>query len=113
MRRVLSWLLRSKVLSNKEYKDMVESGEALTRDVAFWNKAYDDAHEILTHALKNDLIERPAELEDAQKKFEAALEGLRSEYHSIYQMWTQAMASDQSLKKRAEELRARTGQRPR
>ncbi len=120
MRRVWSWLLRSKVLTNKEYTDLIEAGEALRKDgealrknLAFWTKAYEDAHQILTQALSNQLIDRPAQLEDAQKNFEAALEGLRSEYRTIYQAWNQAMASDESLKKSAEELQSRISQQSR
>lgn len=113
MRRVLSWLFRSKVLSKKEYKDLIDANEGLRKDLAFWRKAYDDAHQILTQALSNQLIDRPAQLEEAQKKFEAALEGLRSEYRTIYQAWNQAMASDESLKKSAEELRSRISQQSR
>ena len=112
MRRVLSWLLRSKVLTKKEYKDLIEANEGLRKDLAFWKKAYEDAHQILTQALSNQLIDRPAQLEDAHKKFEAALEGLRSEYSSIYQMWTKAMASDESLRKSAEEIQSKISQRP-
>ncbi|MSQ09304.1 MAG: hypothetical protein EXR44_08460 [Dehalococcoidia bacterium] len=64
-----------------------------------------NAHEFLRKALANHLVERQAQLEEAQQKCGAALEGLRGGYRANYHAWIQAMASDGGLKTSAEDLR--------
>ena len=113
MRRVLSWLLRSKVLTNKEYKDLLETVAGLRKDVAAWRKAYEDGHQLLTQALNSDVTNRTAQLDDAQKKFEVALEALRSEYGSLYLTWTATRSVEESLRKATVELESRVGQQAR
>jgi uncharacterized phage infection (PIP) family protein YhgE len=113
MRRVWSWLLRSKVLTNKEYKDLIEANEGLRKDLALSMKDTEDAHQLLTRAVSNQLTDRSSQLADAHKTFETAIELLRSEYRALHQIWTETLTVEAGLKKSAEELRARIAERSR
>ena len=97
---------------------MVETTEGLrkdlalsTKDLALSRKDTEDAHQLLTRAVTNQLTDRSSQLDDAQKAFEAALEGLRSEYRALHQIWTETLTVEESLKKSAEELKSRISQR--
>ena len=113
MRRVWSWLLRSKVLTNKEYSELLETAARLRKDTEFWNKAYADGHRLLVEALNSDVSARTQRLDEAQKNFEAALGGLRSEYDALYKVWTETRSVEEGLRKATQELESRVGPQPR
>ena len=117
-KRFLSWLLRSKILSNKEYqeiqdnqarlqKQMQDTEQRLTQDVELWKSAYGDARKLLGQSLQNQVFGPMPELDEAEKKLQEAIDGLQGQYRAVFDKWDAAVAANAGMKNATDALDAR------
>lgn len=117
-KRFLSWLLRSKILNNKEYqeiqdtqarlqKQMQDTEQRLTQDVELWKSAYGDARKLLGQSLQNQIFGPIPELDEAEKKLQEAIDSLQGQYRAMFDKWDAAVAANVGMKNAADALDAR------